>query len=101
MPRYFSAMRSLWRERLLGRVGPKFLAHTPVQAFGERFGKTIGQRLGDDRGIIVVGMFVSLDHGFLADARGHGEGADVVGKPARARRDEIGERDIGAALAAR
>ena len=54
-------------ERLLRRVSPKFLAHALVQVLGERFGKTIGQRLGQDRGIIVIGMFVSLDHGFLAD----------------------------------
>ena len=32
---------------------------------------------------------------------GDHEGADVVGERARARRDEIGERDIGAALAPR
>ena len=46
-------------------------------------------------------MLEALDDRLFADAGGHREGADVVGKPARARRDEIGERHIGAAFAAR
>ena len=100
MPRYFSAISSPLRERLVGRIGPKFPAHALVHALGERFGEAVGQRLGHDRGIIVIGVLEALDDGFLADAGGHREGADIIGKAAGARRDEIGERDIGAAFAA-
>ncbi len=72
-----------------------------MQAFGERFRKTVGERLGHDGGIVVVGVLEAFGHRVFADTGRHREGADVVGKPAGARRDEIGQRDIGAALAAR
>ena len=36
----------------------------------------------------------------LADAGGDDEGADIIGNAAGARRDEIGQRHIGAAVAA-
>ena len=101
MPRYFSAISSPPLRALVGRVAPEFLAHALVQPFGEGFGQPVGQRLGHDRGIIVVGALEALGHGFLADPGGDGEGADIIGEPAGARRDEIGERDVGAAFAAR
>src|SRR3984957_14877980 len=88
-------------ERLVGGVGPKFLAHALVHPLGGSFGEAVGQRLGHDRGIIVVGVLEALGDGFLADAGGHREGADIIGKAAGAWRDEIGERYIGAAFAAR
>ena len=45
-------------------------------------------------------MLETLDYGVFAEAGGDGEGADVIAQAAGARRDEIGERDIGAAFAA-
>ena len=72
-----------------------------MQALGKGFGQPVGQRLDHDRGIIVIGALEAVDHRLLADAGGDGEAADIIGKPARLRRDEIGERQIGAALAPR
>ena len=89
------------RERLVGRIGPEFPAHALMHALGERFCQTIRQRLGHDRRVVVVGVLEALGHRVLADAGGHRECADIVGKTAGARRDKIGERDIGAAFAAR
>ena len=88
-------------ERLVGGVAPEFPAYALVQAFGERFGEAVGERLGHDRRVVVIGALEALDHRVLAEARGDCEGADIVGKRACARRHEIGERHIGAALAAR
>ena len=51
--------------------------------------------------VVVVGPLEALGDLVLADAGRDGEGADVVGNAALARRDEIGQRDIGAALALR
>ncbi len=50
-------------------------------------------------GVIVVGALEAVGDFILADAGGDGEGADVVGKAALARRDEIRDRCVGAALA--
>ena len=69
-----------------------------MQPLGERFGEAIGQRLDHDRGIVVVGALEAVGDFVLADAGRHHEGADVIGRAFR--RDEIGERHIGAALAA-
>src|SRR5258708_2302167 len=87
-------------ERLLRGVAPEFPAHPLVQALGECLGEPIGERLDHDRGIIVVRPLEALRHLVLADAGGDHEGADVVGKRARARRYEIRERDICGPLAA-
>ena len=72
-----------------------------MHALGKRLGEAVGQRLGQDRGVIVIGVLEAFDHGFFAEAGGHRERADIVAQAARPRRDEIGERDIGAALATR
>ena len=92
MPRYFSAISSSLRERLVGCIAPEFLAHALVQPLGEGFRQPVGQRLDHDGGVVVVGALEALGDLVLADAGGDGEGADVIGKPAVARRDEIGER---------
>jgi len=64
--------------------------------FGERFGEAVGQRLENDRGVVVV---VGLEAGqvFLdAEAGGDGEAADPVGLVEFLRRDEVGEAEVGA-----
>ena len=87
-------------QSLVRRIAPELAAHALVHAFSERFGQAVGQRLGHDRGVIVVGVLEAVGEVLLADARGHREGADIIGEPAGTRRDEIGKRDVGAALAA-
>ena len=72
-----------------------------MQALGEGFGEAVGQRLDHDRRIVVVRALEALGDLVLADAGGDDEGADVVGDAALARRDEIGERHIGAPFAPR
>src|SRR3569833_566413 len=74
-----------------GAVAPELLAHALVQPRGERLGETVGQRFHHDRRIIVIGALEAGGDLVLADAGGDGEAADVVGKSARARRDEIGQ----------
>src|SRR5262245_28081086 len=68
-----------------------FLARPFVQQFGEGFGQAVGQRLGHDRVVIVVITFEARAKLFEADARGDCETADVIGPPAFARRDEVGQ----------
>src|SRR5512143_2020399 len=70
-----------------------------MQAFSESFGQTVGQRLHHDGGVVVIGALETLSDLVFADAGGHSEAADIVGKPAVARRDEIAQRGIGTALA--
>ncbi len=89
----------LVRQGLVGRIAPEFLAHELMQPLGEGLGDAVGERLDEDRRVIVVGALEALgDQGFLG-ARRDDEAADVIGKPGLARRDEIGEREIAAAVA--
>ena len=82
MPRYFSAISSSLRQRLVRRVAPELLAHALVQALGEGLGQAVGQRLDHDRRVVVVGALEALGDLVLADAGGDREGADIVGEPA-------------------
>ena len=69
-----------------------------MQPLGEGFRQPIGQRLDHDRGVVVVGVLEAVGDRVLADAGRDDEGADVV--LVALRRDEIGQRHVGAALAA-
>jgi hypothetical protein len=67
-----------------------------VQAFGERFGQAVGQRLEQDRVVVVV---VGLEAGHVridADAGGDRERADPVLLAAVLRRDEVGQAEVRA-----
>ena len=72
-----------------------------MQRLGEGLGQTVGERLDHDLGIIVVGALEAPRHVLLADARGDGEAADIIGEAGLLRRHEIGEREIGARCLAR
>ena len=48
------------REGLVRRVAPELPAHALVHALGEGLGKAVGQRLDQDRGIVVVGAREAL-----------------------------------------
>ena len=87
-------------ERLVRRVAPEFAAHALVQTFGESFGQSIGKRFDHDRGIIVIGALETFGQLVLAYAGRDQECADVIGKPARARRHKVRDRNVGAPLAA-
>ena len=91
MPRYFSSIRSSFDSAL---AEAPVLARLRVQVLGERLGQPIGERLDDDRGVVVVRGFELLDERVDAEAGGHRERADVVGDAAVDRRDEVGERAI-------
>src|SRR5262249_52076880 len=86
-------------EHLIAGITPKFLAHALVQMLGKRLGEAVGQCLHHDGGVVVVGAFETLGNLVLTDSRGNGEAADIVGKTALARRNEIAQRGIGTALA--
>ena len=70
-----------------------------MHALGERLGEPIGQRLDHDGGIIVVGVLEAIRQIILAQPRGDDERADVILDRALDRGDEIGQREIGPALA--
>ena len=70
-----------------------------MHALGEGFRQPVGQRLAQDRGIVVVGVLEAVGHHVLADAGRDHEAADVVGDAGRNRRDEIGQREVEATLA--
>ena len=67
-----------------------------MHALGEGLGEPVGKRLRQDLGIVVIGAGEALGDGLLADAGGHREAADEIGEAGLARRDEIGERHMGA-----
>ena len=69
-----------------------------MHRLGEGFGEAVGERLDEDRGIIVVGVREALGDRVILDAGRDDEGADDS-RCAVKRPDEIGERDIGAAVA--
>ena len=87
------------RERFARRIAPELSAHALVHALGERLGEPIGQRLDHDGGIIVVGVLEAIRQIILAQSRGDDERADVILDCALDRGDEIGQREIGPALA--
>ena len=80
------------REGLVGRVAPELAADALVHEFGEGFGETVGKRLDQDRGVVVVTALEALGDLLLLDAGGDDEAAHIVGLAAIERGDEIGER---------
>ena len=94
MPRYFSPISSSLLKRLVRSIAPEFAAHALMQAFGERFGKAIGKRLEQNRGIVVVVVFELRQFALDADACGYGECADPVAHAAFFRRNEIGKAEV-------
>ncbi len=70
-----------------------------MHALGKGFGQAIGQRLAQDRGVVVIGVLEAVGDHVLADPGGDDEAADIVGHAGRNRRDEVGQRGVEAALA--
>ncbi len=68
-----------------------FATGSLVQHFGERFGQSIGQRLHEDRVVVVVGGFVLGRQRLAADAGRDRETADPIFPPALGRSDKIGQ----------
>ena len=64
-----------------------------------QFRQAVGQRLAQDRGIIVIGVLESVGDRVFADPRRHHEAADIVRDARRRRRDEIGQGGVEAAFA--
>ena len=62
-----------------------------MQALGKRLGQPIRQRLDHDRVVIVVVGFIVGGQLVDPQARGDGEGADVVAAAAVERGDKIGQ----------
>ena len=50
----------LGRKGLVGRVAPELAPHARVQRLGEGLGQPVGERLDEDRGIVVVGALEAL-----------------------------------------
>ena len=62
-----------------------------MEPFGRRLGTPIGDRLDEDRGIVVLGLVEGGTEGLASVPRSDGEGADVVLATAPDRRHEVGE----------
>ena len=77
MPRYFSAIRSSLLS-CLGRAVAEVAPRLRVQILGKRLGQPIGERLDDDRGVVVVLRLEAADEIVDAVPRGDREGADVI-----------------------
>ncbi len=60
-----------------------------MQPLSECLRQPVRKRLHHDRRIVVIGALEPLGDLILADAGGDGKAADIVGKSALARRDEI------------
>ena len=69
-----------------------------MEQLGQSLGKTIGEGLDEDGGVVVAGVAEGL--GILLDlvAGGDGEGAEVIGAAALERGDEVGEALEGGAV---
>ena len=89
------------RQSLVRRIAPELGAHALVHALGEGFREAVGQRLDEDRGIIVVGALEAFGDRDFLDARRDHEAAEIVSLSAVGGRDEIGERHVGTAVALR
>ena len=70
-----------------------------MHALGKGFRQTIGQRLAQDRGVIVIGVLEAVGDDVLADPGGDHEGADIIRHAGRSGRDEIRQRGVEAAFA--
>ena len=55
-----------------------------MHPLGERFGDAIGERLHHDRTVIVIGLGEAIGDLAFLRARGHDEGADIIGLAALA-----------------
>ncbi len=84
------------REALVARIAPQLAAHLGMEGFRKGFREPVRERLGDDAVVIVGHLDVGPDRLLLAEARGDGKAAHVVGEPGLHRRHEIGECGMGA-----
>ncbi len=77
------------REVFLRGIAPELLAHTLVHEFGKGLGKPVGERLDQDRGVIVIRALEAFGDGNLLDSGGDDETANIILFPAVDRRNEI------------
>src|SRR5947209_3236910 len=90
----------LVRQLFVRRVSPELAPYALMHALGEGFSQAIGERLHHDRAVIVVVAGKASGNLLLLGSRRDDEAADIIRLAAVERRDEVGERQIGAALAA-
>ena len=95
MPRWRSARMS---SGVAASSMPHFRARARVQVGGERLGQPIGQRLDEDRVVVVVCPLEAPREVVGAEAGRDGERADVVGGAGARVGDEIGERQVRLAV---
>ena len=67
-----------------------------MHALGERFGQAVGQRLEDDAAVVVGRLECASAIASSPMPGRDGKAADVVGDAGLLRRDEIGQRSVGA-----
>ena len=87
-------------ERFVRRVAPQLAAHDGVGLLGERFGDPVGERLDQDRRVVVVARLEPLGDRDLLRPGGDHERSDVVGDAGVGRGDEVGDRQVRLAVAA-
>lgn len=74
---------------LVGLESPELLADPLVHPFGERLRQPVGERLQQDRAVVVEGRLELRDLFTAAEPGGDGERADVVGQAGVLGRDVV------------
>ena len=97
----FFGNQLLVRQRLAAGIAPELAAHPRVQMLGKGFRQAVGQRLHHDAPVVVCLLKIFLKRRFLANPRRHRKRADVIGKPAVARCNEVRQRRVRTLFATR
>ena len=82
-------------EIFIGRVSPGPRADVAVQVFGKGLGEAVGERLRQHRTVNILLLLVNLDQLIEAVTGGYRKCAQGIDSARIARRDEIGQREIG------
>ena len=88
-------------ERFVRRITPQLGTHALVHPLGERLDQSIGERLEQDRGVVVVVGFEARSDLDLLRPGSDDESTDPVVDLRLDRRDVIGEAEVGAAVCLR
>src|SRR5260221_13461868 len=94
----FLADQFIIRKCFVAGISPELASHAPVQMLGEGLGEAIGERLEQDRIVIVVLRFELCQPLVDTDSGGYRKSADVILDRAVVRCDEVSEAPVDAVI---